>query len=119
MVAEYGALLNLFRDAGFSVIGVETLAFIIQKDYGYTVYKQYFDHNVVEEIKNDRGLVDCIIFNHVVELVPDIDAFFHVLGSKLLQINVTYYLNLHIFGSFIKNMRIDGFGPYYMQLVNL
>ena len=45
-----GALLNLFRDAGFSVIGVEPCVHS-QKDYGYTVYKQYFDHNVVEEIK--------------------------------------------------------------------
>jgi 2-polyprenyl-3-methyl-5-hydroxy-6-metoxy-1,4-benzoquinol methylase len=102
-----GALLNLFRDAGFSVIGVEPCVHN-QKDYGYTVYKQYFDHNVVEEIKNDRGLVDCIIFNHVVELVPDIDAFFQCL-AQVASDKCHLLFESPYFGSFIKNMRIDGF----------
>lgn len=102
-----GALLNLFRDAGFFVIGVEPCVHD-QKDYGYTVYKQYFDHNVVREIKKYRGLVDCIIFNHVVELVPDIDAFFQSL-AQVASDKCYLLFESPYFGSFVKNMRIDGF----------
>ena len=102
-----GALLNLFRDTGFSVIGVEPCVHD-QKEYGYTVYKQYFDHDVVEEIKKDTDLIDCIVFNHVVELVPDIEAFFECL-AQVASDKCFLLFESPYFGSFVKNMRIDGF----------
>jgi len=103
-----GFLLKKFRQKGFkNLIGVEP-SIHVKKEYASEIIVDFFNADVVKRFK-ERGIhPDCVIANYVVELIPDLDAFFSNLANLMkkgsfLITEVPYLIN------FLDTFRIDGF----------
>ena len=79
-----GYLLQFFRDKGFNCVGVEPTetAALIARGKGIETYIEFFNIELAEAIKKQRGQANLITANNVLAHVPEIKEF--VLAIKTL-----------------------------------
>lgn len=103
-----GLLLERFQQEGFKrVIGIEP-SIHLDKKYPFYVIRDFFNSNVVKELKDAGKFPGLVIANYVIELIPDLRNFFIEL-SGLMKKETLLVLEVPYLNDFFKSFRVDGF----------
>ena len=104
-----GSLLNFFKKKGSLTFGVEpTKASMDASKSGHKIYNEFFDEKLVENIVEQEGLFDVVVFTNVFAHIDDLKNLL-LNTKKVLKKDGLLIIENHYLGSVLKGNQFDTF----------
>ena len=103
-----GSLLDFFRKKGFRTIGVEPTNAFKDANKKHKIYNNYFDRNLVIQLKKKINKIDLICFTNVFAHIENLNELLKNL-KVLIDRDTVLIIENHYLGSVLKKNQFDTF----------